>query len=202
MTFQDNKDQLTQTHIFVRFTAVCRRFKSMAAVLHDATRPWLQGARAKDLIESSESSADAIREICFNLASDLSAAQMTLGIKSDSLSQFHSSGPTTDQEVQVPVKWKLYERSQMLFSLVCDGARETADLIRSFWDSPARWCSSPALENDGKHLATVVLALDYTRWQILKELAKLVAIFDDHEDRDSDEPCEAWRMDQSAMGNA
>ncbi len=72
-------------------------------------------------------------------------------------------------------------------------------MIRSFWDSPTEWCSCQPLENKNEFLDYELRCLDYHRWQIVKEFAKLIAIFDDHDDAESGEPCEAWLRDREAI---
>ena len=202
MTFQDEKNQVDHTHPAITLTASCRRFLSTAEVLHDATRPWLQGGRAKDLIESSESTAEAISDIAANLLKQISVAQALLGLQSDAPHEYERLCEKANQEASDSATSKLDDTSHELLSLVTRFARETADHIRSVRTIPPSWAGKQEVDRDVDRLALVIQSLDYVRWQILKEFAKLVVIFDDHEDPDSDDPSEAWRMDREVMGKA
>jgi hypothetical protein len=199
MTVQDEKNQLKKAHLLVTFTASCRRFLSMAQVVHDATGPWLRGGRAKDIIGSSQSNAEAITEICLKLLRGLAAGQLLLRVKSDSLHKYDSLRREAMVGGEDSHEPRLDDPSEELLSLVCSAAQETADHMRSVWDAPPRWVIDQSLESDGKHRDFTLRSMDYARWQILKEFAKLVNIFDDHDDPASDEPCEAWQRDALAM---
>lgn len=201
MKHKDEGNEQTHTSLMVRFTAVCRRFLSMTEVVHDATGPWLRGGRAKDVIQSSEVNAEAIEMACIGLLRSLALGHTLLQVNSASLQEVEALCLTFEQrQDENHAGPKLHDTSEQLLSLTSDVCRETAELIRSFWDSPTTWCSSQALENDDERLHNVLTSLDYTRWQILKWLAKLVIIFDDHDCSDSDKPCEAWQKDQAAYG--
>ncbi len=61
MTFQDESNQMAATHPYVRLTAICRRFLSMAEVLHDAIDSRLSIGKPEEVMELSESDADRHR---------------------------------------------------------------------------------------------------------------------------------------------
>lgn len=195
-------NDLTHANLMVRFTAVCRRFMSTTEVVHDTIGPWLRGGRAHDIIKSSDINGEAIGVIAVNLLKYLKVGQTLLQFESESLKKFDTLCSTAEQRCEDLSKSELCDTSQELLSLVRDGARETADLIRSFWDSPTTWCSSRALENNDERLDHVLRSLDYMRWQILKGFAKLLIIFDYQDDPHSDEPCAAWEKDKAGMGIA
>jgi hypothetical protein len=199
MKCQDASNQMTQTHPYVRFTAICRRFMSMSEVLDDTVGPWVRGGRAKDLIEASERNAEAMTEACEKLLNYMTHVQTVLEIKSAALDEYDSLRQQARKSGRDKPPFELDSIAPKLLSLVCNGARETAGLIRSFWNSPTSWCGCRALEQDDKHLHYVLGLVDYMRWQILKEFSKLVIMFDDHDDPDSNEPCEAWEKDRTGM---
>ncbi len=201
MTFQD-ENQLEHSHPAITLTASCRRFLSTTEVLYDATSPWLQGGRAKNLIESSESAAEAISGISANLLKHIYLAQVLLGLQSDAPHEYERLCEKTNQEAANSATSKPDDTSHELLSLVTRFARETADHIRSVRTIPPSWPGKQEVDRDVDRLALVIQSLDYIRWQILKEFAKLVVIFDDREDPDSDEPTEGWRMDREVMGKA
>ena len=199
MTFQEENNPTTGPHPYVRFIAVCRRFMSTAEVIDDTVGPWVKGGRAKDLIEASVSNAEAITEACEKLLNNMKSVQTVLEIKSAAFDEYASLRHQAQETGGDKAPFKLDDIAPKLLSLVCSGARETAGQIRSFWNSPTTWCGCRALEQDDKHLHYVLGFVDYMRWQILKEFAKLVTIFDDHDDPDSNEPCEAWEKDRAGM---
>lgn len=199
MKQEHESNDLTHAKLMVRFVATSRRFMSMAEVLRDVTEPWLGGGRARDIIESSESDAEALTEICAKLLGNLTIAQALLRIKSPTLSEDTQKRRQAIESGDDSVEPHPNDHAQRLLRLVCDSFGETADMIRSFWDSPTEWCCSRALDNKDEVLDHVLRSLDYYRWQIVKEFAKLIAIFDDHDHADSDEPCEAWDGDREAI---
>ncbi len=71
MNKEHESNELTHAQLMVRSVATFRRLMFTAAVLRDVTGPWLAGGRAKDIIESSESDAEAVTEICANLLGNL-----------------------------------------------------------------------------------------------------------------------------------
>jgi hypothetical protein len=189
----------THGKLIVRFIPTCRRLMFTAAVLRDVSEPWLGGGRAKETIESSDSDAEAMIEICANLLGNLKIACVLLEIKSPALNEYDQERRRATESGDDSVKPHPNDHAQRLLRLVCDSFGETADMIRSFWNSPTEWCSSRALENKDEVLDHVLRSLDYYRWQIVKEFAKLIAIFDDHDDPCSKEPCEAWDKDREAI---
>ncbi len=199
MKCQDASNQMTHKPPYVRFTAICRRFMSTAEVIDDIVGPWLKGGRAKDLIEASVSNAEAITEACEKLLDYLNYVQTVLEIKSAALDEYASLRHQAWEAGGNEAPFKLDDIAPRLLSLASSGAREIAGLIRSFWNSPTTWCGCSALEKSDKHLHYVLGFVDYMRWQILKEFARLVTIFDDHDDPDSNEPCEAWEKDRTGM---
>jgi hypothetical protein len=199
MTFKEENNPTTGPHPYVRFTVICRRFMSTAEVIDDTVGPWVKGVRAKDLIEASERNAEAIIEACEKLLNTMKSVQTVLEIKSAAFDEYASLRHQARETAGDKAPFKLDAIALTLLSLVCSGARETAGLIRSFWNSPTTWYGCRALEHSDKHLHYVLGFVDYMRWQILKEFAKLVTIFDDHDDPDSNEPCEAWEEDRAGM---
>jgi hypothetical protein len=184
----------------VRFVAACRRFLSMAQVVHDVTGPWLRGGRAKDIIESSESSTEAISEICTSLLKHFRVVQESLGMKSD-VPRKERLCRHANQEAGDSAKAKFGDMTQGLLSLVNELTLETANHIRSIGSIPPDWVAKRGLDRDEGLLEFTLRSLDCTRWQVLKEFAKLVNIFDDHEDSNCLRPSEAWRRDQAALDN-
>jgi|WetSurMetagenome_2_1015567.scaffolds.fasta_scaffold273604_2 hypothetical protein len=199
MTFQDDNNERPEANLRVRFVATCRRMGSITEVIHDTTDPWVRGGRAQNIIESAASAADVIRETSGCLLVNLCTAAMLLRIESLALREFRSQRPKTEPAGEVLAQTEPDESPQMLLSLVCAGARETADLIRSFWTGSEKWCSSELIQTSEQQLDFVLRSIDYTRWQILKEFAKLVVIFDDHDDHDSKEVPAEWRRDLAAL---
>jgi hypothetical protein len=196
---KDEGNELTHGQLMVRSVATFRRLMFTAAVLRDVTEPWLGGGRARDIIESSESDAEAMTEICANLMGNLKIAHALLRINSSALNEYEQEQRQVIESGDDCVEAGPGEHSLRLLRLVCGSFGETADIIRSFWDSPTAWCGSQALENSDENLDYVFRSLDYYRWQIAKDFARLVAIFDDHDDAESGEPCEAWLKDLEAI---
>jgi len=64
---------------------------------------------------------------------------------------------------------------------------------------PPQWAVDLSVHEGGGLLDYRIRAVDYSRWQILKEFAKLVTIFDDHDVPYSSDECEAWEMDALAI---
>ncbi len=192
MTIQDESSEPQECKLSPRFAAASRRFISMVESIHDSTGPWLRSGRAKDIIESSETNAGAIGEICSKLLVSLRIAHSFLGLKEDPPYENGWSWLKVGQYAPASDDSKADEPSQELLSLVCNGARVTADLVRPLLNRPTKWMTGEELDYLGR-------CLDYTTWQIFKEFAKLVRLFDDHDNPNSKEPCEAWRRDQLAM---
>jgi hypothetical protein len=199
MTQEHESNQLAHARLVVRSIASPRRFMTTSAVVRDVTKPWLRSGRAKAIIESSEGEARAITEACYKLLRSLSLAHTLLEIESPALQEYselrRQALPDWGNRIESPPG----DLSEKLLRLVTEGTRETEELIRSFWDSPTKWCNSRALENSGERLDGLLRSLDYYRWQVVKEFAKLMTIFDDHDDPDFDEPCEAWDRDLEAI---
>jgi hypothetical protein len=200
MTCQEEENQLKHTHPLVTFTSSCRRFLATAEVVYDTTNPWLKGGRAKDIIESSQTVAEAIGAASANLIKHMSVAQVLLGLQSDAPHEYGGLSLKERHEAEDLAKLKLGTTAHELMSLVNRSARKTVDHIRSVRTIPLNWAKHE-VKRDVDRLAFVIQSLDYTRWQILKEFAKLVIIFDDHDDPDSDEPSEGWQKDQLVMGS-
>jgi hypothetical protein len=199
---ENERTELAHTTLVIRFTETCRRFMSATEVIHDVTRPWLASGRAKEIIESSNAYAEEATEICTRLLNNLNVAQMWLKTESAALGEY---GELCRQVMQTPGKYvgsRLQDLSEELLSLVAEGGRETADILRPFLDCPTQWWGIQMLNNTQHILEAVLKAVDCARWQIIKEFARLVTIFDDHYDPDSDEPREAWDRDFQALVTA
>jgi len=173
--------------------------QSTTQVVSDTTRPWDRGGRAKDIIESSERDAEAIGEHSLRLVRHLEVARMLLRMESDVHRESDRLGEKADEEADDSSKAEFRATSHQPLSLMSRFAKEIADQARSVVITPTEWLAKQGLDRDIDHLEFVLRSLDYARWQILKDFAKLVNIFDDHDDPDSNEPCEAWRKDQAAM---
>jgi hypothetical protein len=199
MTFKDENNQMAATHPLVRLTATFRRIISMTEVVHDTIEPWPKGRRAKDVIEFSDINSEAIGVISVNLLKHLIVAEMMLGLQTESRQEFESVCREAEQGPEGPFKSKLVDESQLLLSLVSRFAKEMTDQVRCLAIAPTEWVVKQGLDDDLDRLNRTLRSLDHTRWQILKGFAKLVVIFDDHEDSTSDGPCDTLREDQPAM---
>ena len=79
-----------------------------------------------------------------------------------------------------------------------DAAHDVADHIRSIWHIPPNWVVEQGLDRDEERLEFVLVSLEQARRDILKELAKLVMIFDLYDDSGSAQPWEAWLRPHAA----
>jgi hypothetical protein len=202
MEHEHTSNELAHAKLMVRFAATCQRFMFMAQVLHDTTSPLLASGRAKEIIESSNANAEAATEICSRLLSSVNVAHALLKTESAALSEYRELCQQVMQNPGNYVGARLQGLSEELLSLVAEGGRETADLIRPFLECPTQWWGIQMPANSQPVLDAVLRSVDFARWQIIKEFARLVRIFDDHYDPDSDEPCEAWQRDLQAMVTA
>jgi hypothetical protein len=192
MTFQDEKSQSAYKHPLVKLTAICRRFLSMAEVLHDAVDSRLRVSNTEEVMELSEGDAADIVRICDRLLWNLFAAKKQLGGKSEALDEYESPHDKSGEDVEECPGAGLDDWSYRDLSLVRDAARDMADHVRSVWHIPPNWVAEQGLDRDEKRLEFVLVSLDWARRDILKQLAKLVMIFDDYDDPDSAKPFEAW----------
>lgn len=199
MTFQNNHNVPEYTHPVLTRTASFDRFQSMAEVLCHATTPWVKGGRAFDIINLSKSTAETISSSSANLIKHLSVAGALLGCDWDAPHEYERLSQTRDQEALDSSTSTAQNRACELMSLLTRFAREMVDHLRAVRMKPLDWVPKQDRERDVDRLTCVMQSLDYTRWQILKEFAKLVTIFDDDEDPDSEEPCEAWEQDQRGL---
>ncbi len=198
----DERIEMTDAILIVKSVAVLRRFLSMTEVVHDVTDPWLEGGRADEIINSSKRKTDAIDDASWRLLTSLRVAQMLLGMKSGSLEKYESEQRTAQPPDEKSEGAKFEQTSKTLLSLVCDGAGETADHIRAISRAPHDWAVEQGLHRNKKSFDYVLGCLDYYRWQILKQFARLVVIFDDRDDPDSKESSQEWPKDKAALDKA
>ncbi len=201
MTLQDEKNQLAETHPLVTFKEFCRRFLTMAEVLHDAIDSRLRAGKAEEVMELSEGDAEDIVRICDRLLWNLFAAKKQLGGESEALDEYETPHDKSGQDVEECPRARLDDWSYRDLSLVRDAARDMADHVRSVWHIPPNWVAEQGLYRDEKRLEFVLVSLDWARRDILKQLAGLVMIFDDYDDSDSAKPFEAWLRRHAASGN-
>ena len=201
MTFQDERNQRAQTHPLVELTATCRKFLSMTEVLHDATDSRLRVGKAEEVMELCEDDAEDIGGICDRLLWNLLVAKKQAGGKSEALEEYESPHHESEQHVEECSGTDLDNWTYHGLSLVRDAARDMADHIRSIWHIPPNWVAEQGLDGDEKRLEFVMVSLDWARRDIIKQLAKLVMIFDDYDDSDSAEPWEAWLSPHASSGD-
>jgi hypothetical protein len=201
MTLQDNDNEPEYTHPVVTRTASFDRFQSAAEVLCYTTNPWVKGGRAYDIIKSSKNTAEAISASSANLIKQLSVAGALLGLEWDAPHEYERLCVKRNQETANSSTSTPEDRASEMISLLTRFAREMVDHVEAARAEPLEWVPKQDRDQDVDRLSFVMQSLDYTRWQILKEFAKLVIIFDDHDDPSSKEPCEAWNEDARGIDN-
>ncbi len=192
-------DESRQAEAFEEFINACNRFQCMAQVVYDATYPWIKGGRAKETIHGSQNDAEAIGELSAALFKNLSVAQKLLWMNSEAPGAYERLCRKGNDSSDDSVKTQPGDTTHELLSLVSGFSRETADYIKSVWLTTPDWISKQWSERREEGFEYVSRSLDYARWQILKDFAKLVIIFDDCQGPDSDVPTEAWQRDQGAI---
>ena len=198
MTFQDESNQMAAMHPYVRLTAICRRVLSMAEVLHDVTDSRLKPGKPEEAMDLSEDDAEEILKICERLLGCLLVAMKQTGGKSKALDEYESSHDQPEQDTDgCPIT----EWTHRNLALVRDAAHDVAHHIRSIWSITPNWIAEQGLDRDEKRHEFVIVSVDWARRDILKQLAKLVLIFDEYDDSDSAQPWEAWLSPNIALGD-
>lgn len=189
MTVKDESNQMAAAHPYVRLTAICRRVLSTAEVLHDAIDSRLKVGRLEERMELSESDAGDIVGICDRLLCNLLVAKKQTGGKSEALDEYETRQDRSEKDTE---ESRTTERTYQRLSLVRNAAHDVADRIRSIWHTTPNWVVEQGLDRDEKRLEFVLVSLEQARRDILKEMARLVMIFDEYDDSDSAQPWEAW----------
>lgn len=148
MKLHDESNELTKGNLLVRFTEECRKFLSMAAVLHDATGLRLRRGNAEEVMDLSESDAADIAGICDRVLCNLFAANKQLGGKSLALDEYESPREESEQDVEQCAGTDLDNWTYHRLSLVRDAARDMADHIRSIWHPSPNWVAEQGLDRD------------------------------------------------------
>ena len=200
MTSKDKSKQMEVAHPHVRLTAICRRVLSTAEVLHDATDSRLSVGEPEKVMKLSESDAGVIIGICDKLLRNLLVAKKQTGGKSDALDAYETPHERSEQGTEECPGSDLGDRTYHRLLLVRDAAHDVADHIRSIWHIPPNWVVEQGLDRDEERLEFVLVSLEQARRDILKELAKLVMIFDLYDDSGSAQPWEAWLIPYAASG--
>ena len=110
MTLHNDSIQQPATHPHVRLTAICRRFLSMAEVLHDAIDSRLSVGEPEKVMELSESDAGVIIGICDKLLWNLLVAKKQTGGKSDALDAYETPHDHSEQDTEECRTTRTYHR--------------------------------------------------------------------------------------------
>jgi hypothetical protein len=196
MKCEEKTVEQTEANSIVKAVAVLRRILSLLEVVHDVTNPWLEGGRADEIINTSTTKASAIDYASWRLLVSLSVALNLLG-------KNPGKGSLKDPELDPLTGLETdAEKAKKLLTLVRDNCGDSVTYIREFALGPYDWAVESGWGSDEDQFEYVLGCLDYYRWQILKQFARLVVIFDDHDDPDSKESSQEWPKDKAALDKA
>lgn len=186
---------MQHTKLISKTEKVLRRYTSMTEVIYDATHPWVRGGRAKDIAESSDSNSEILYRTSGLLLMHLHFSDFTLGepLWGDRYRSF------TNQNRDGSKNRNIKELAVQGLSLLSDYAMEKAEKFRQVRSDLQSWVTGNLNECTEDVLDYRLGVVDYERWQILKEFARLVALFDDHERLESKYVSPKWRRDQAAL---
>jgi hypothetical protein len=188
-----------------RLRVALRRLQYMSNAINDTVRPWLGGGRAEEIVSKETCVACRVNRACNHLMGDFRVSESVLSTLSDSLEELVlrcGAGQDEDdpsEDTIYPSEAGFYLEAQEVLKRIeeaCSHAKEMATLIRNVLAGSIEDFVKDTIRTEPLELQYVIDCLDYCRWQMVKHFSHLVAIFDDGDTPDSNEPNPAWTRDK------
>ncbi len=163
--------------------AILRRLESQLLVVTDVVTPWIRGGRADDVVERSSIDDKVIELYCDYITASMRVISNWI---------LYQSIPSLE-----PQNWKLTLEPIERLKVSSQAAADLAAQVLKIRQDLEGWLSETAIDP----CRFVHAPTDYYRWQIVKALAGLVSIFDDHDTFDTSHNEPSWARVRQGLGH-